>query len=277
MRQLAEARGDDGLGGAVHEALAGQPVRDELGDGDEAQPVLAGEDLELRPARHGAVVVEDLADDAGGLQAGQAGEVHRGLGLADAAEDAAGAGPQGEDVARAAEVGGPWCAGRGSTWMVVARSAALMPVVTPKLAVGVDGDGEGRALRFGVVVGHRAQVQLVGALGGEREADEPAAVGGHEVDGLGGDVRGRADQVAFVLAVLVVGHDDHPPLADVLDGVLDTVERHGPPSWRRSSLASGGILIPPGAAKVLGRGRLVARGRAEEPADVLADQVRPPR
>ena len=59
---------------------------------------------------------------------------------------------------------------------------------------------------------------MVGALLGQREADEPAAVAGHEVDGLGRNVLGGQGQVALVLAVFVVDHDDHPPGADLVDG-----------------------------------------------------------
>ena len=55
---------------------------------------------------------------------------------------------------------------------------------------------------------------MVGALLGEGEADEAAAVAGHEVDGLGRDVLGGQGEVALVLAVLVVDHDDHAARAD---------------------------------------------------------------
>ena len=85
---------------------------------------------QLGHAGHRAVVVHDLADHAGGPQAGEAGEVDRALGLAGAHEHAALAGAQREDVARGAPdpragVGVDGDAdGR-------ARSAALMPVVTP--------------------------------------------------------------------------------------------------------------------------------------------------
>ena len=59
---------------------------------------------------------------------------------------------------------------------------------------------------------------MVGALLGEGEADEAAAVAGHEVDGLGGDVLGGQGEVALVLAILIVDHDDHAAGLDIGDG-----------------------------------------------------------
>ena len=76
-----------------------------------------------------------------------------------------------------------------------------------------------------VLVGHRPQPELVGARLGQAEADQPAAVGRHEVDRLGRrELRGD-HEVALVLAVGVVDDDDEAALADVLDRVLDGGER----------------------------------------------------
>ena len=94
--------------------LAINLVGDQLRDGDEAQPVLPREALQLRSARHGAVRVQDLADDARRREPGQASEVHGGLGLPDASQDAAGTRPEREDVTGAPEV----------------RSYAAAPLVT---------------------------------------------------------------------------------------------------------------------------------------------------
>src|SRR5690606_10232197 len=35
-------------------------------------------------------------------------------------------------------------------------------------------------------------------------------------------------QVSLVLPILVIRHDDHPPLANVLDGLLYPIKGHGP-------------------------------------------------
>jgi len=95
------------------------------------QPVLVGKRHEVRQARHAAVVVEDLADDAGGLEPRQPAQVDAALGLAGPDEDPARLGAERKDVARPDEVGRPRNFSSMATWMVRARSAAEMPVVTP--------------------------------------------------------------------------------------------------------------------------------------------------
>src|SRR5262249_19008081 len=67
---------------------------------------------------------------------------------------------------------------------------------------------------------HR-DLQIVEALAEQRHADQSAAVLGHEVHRLGRDLLGRHHQVAFVLAVLVVDHEQDAPLTDLLDALLD--------------------------------------------------------
>ena len=94
-----------GLAGADDGALVAEAVADELGDGEDAEAVLAAEGDEVGYAGHGAVVAHDFADDAGGGEAGEAGQVNGGLGLAGADEDPAAACAEREDVARTDEVG----------------------------------------------------------------------------------------------------------------------------------------------------------------------------
>ena len=61
---------------------------------------------ELRDAGHAAVVVHDFADDAAGLESGEAGEIDGGLGLSGTDEHSALAGAQREDVAGPGKVRG---------------------------------------------------------------------------------------------------------------------------------------------------------------------------
>src|SRR3712207_7198605 len=52
------------------------------------------------------------------------------------------------------------------------------------LPICLDGDGEG-GLERGLVLGRlELEAHLVAALGGQREADQPAPLLGHEVDGV---------------------------------------------------------------------------------------------
>ena len=81
----------------------------------------------------------------------------------------------------------------------------------------LDRDGEGGLVAAAVGAGHRLQAELVGALLGQRQADQPAAVAGHEVDRVGRRHLRRNDEVALILAVVVVDEDEHPAVAGLVD------------------------------------------------------------
>jgi hypothetical protein len=66
-----------------------------------SRPCSVGEARQLRRAHHRAVVVDDLAQRAGGTQPGESGEVDGGLGVAGAAQHAAVDGAQRDDVSGA--------------------------------------------------------------------------------------------------------------------------------------------------------------------------------
>ncbi len=109
--------------------------------------------------------------------------------------------------------------GSMATWIVWARSCAEMPVVMPSRASidTVNAVWNGDSF-FAAIRSRPSSSQRVG---GQGQADQPAAVLGHEVDGLGRGELGREGEVALVLAVLGVAHHHHPPGADVLDRLLD--------------------------------------------------------
>ena len=176
---------------------------------------------EVGHAGHGAVVIHDFADDAGGDEAGHAGEIDGGFGLAGADEHAALAGAEREDVAGAGEIvrGGAGVDGDFDGVGAVGGGDAGGDAFA-----GLDGFGKGGAEARGVLLGHGAEAEVVGALLGEGEADEAASVSGHEVDGLGGDELGGEGEVAFVFAVFVVDDDDHASGAELFEGSGDVGE-----------------------------------------------------
>ena len=200
------------------------PVADEVRDGDEGQVVLLGEGLELGQSGHARLVLGDhLAQHARGVLAGQAAQVDGGFGVPGALQDAAGTVAQGDDVARAVEIGG--LSGRVDEGAHRGGAVAGGDARGRAVAV-VDGDGEGRALGLGVGDHHQGQVQLVGAGGLEGDAEDPRGVLEEEGHGLRRDVLGRHDEVALVLAVLVVDDDDHAAAAQLLQGFFNAGQRH---------------------------------------------------
>ncbi len=62
---------------------------------------------------------------------------------------------------------------------------------------------------------HALQPELICALIGNRDANQAAAVRRHEIDCLRRHFFRRHDQVAFVFAIGIVGHDHHVPFGDV--------------------------------------------------------------
>jgi hypothetical protein len=219
--KFAVAGLDAGFAGAKDVAFVAEPVADKLGDSDHAQAMLVAEGDEVGDASHFAVVAHDFADDAGGSEAGETGEVDRGLGLACANEDTAAAGAKGKDVAGTDEVGGGGARIDGD-----ADGAGAVGSRNPcrHALAGLDRFSERGAEAGGVLLRHGRQAQVVGALLGEREADEAATVPGHKVDGLGGDVLGGQGEIALVLAVLVVDHNDHAAGEDFGYGAGDVGE-----------------------------------------------------
>src|SRR5581483_297345 len=165
----------------------------------------------------------DLAQDAGGVQPREPCEVDGGLGVAGALEHAAFARLEGEDVAGAGEVLGTGggvdeCLDRGGTIERGDTGARAVAVV--------DRHEEGGALALRVLPPHRVQLELTGALRGDRRADVARRVVEEERDLLGRDELRRHDEIAFVLAVLVV--DDHDDLTATDGGhrVFDRCEPH---------------------------------------------------
>ena len=223
--ELAVRRGEPRLRDAMDQPLMGEPVGDELRHRDEGETVRRREPLEVGPARHRAVGVQDLADHAGRIQPGQASEVQARLGLADALQHPAGPRPQREHVSGSPQV----ARHRGRIDRDLDGDGAIAGGNARRHAEArrrVDRDRERRLVRLGVVLGHLGQPQGLATLGHEREADQAPGVRRHEIDRLGGDLLRSADQVALVLAVLVVRDDDELPRPDVRDPLLYVAVQH---------------------------------------------------
>ena len=88
----------------------------------------------------------------------------------------------------------------------------------------VDGDGERGAEHRRVVLYLLGEVELAAAADRHRYAEHAAGVLEHEVDLLGGNHFGGDDEVALVLAVLVIDDNHEFALAEILQCLLYTVK-----------------------------------------------------
>ncbi len=224
--EVAPHRGHARVGDVFDELFVAESVPHQVGDRDEPQAVLVRESAQVVAACHLAAVEDQFAQHAGGRASGEAGEVDGGLGVAGALQHTALAGAQREDVPGSierpcAEVDVGESPQRGGP--VARRDAG-------RGALGeIDADGESSAVRLGVLRRHhhRRQIEIVAAFTGETHADHPGRVPHEERERLGCGGVGGHDQVAFVLAVLVVRDHHDLTAGDGGDRVLDGVESHG--------------------------------------------------
>ena len=149
-----------------------------------------------------------------GIEPGEPGDVDRRLGMAGADQHAAVARDQRKDVARRDDMLGALGGvdrdrdGAGAVGGGNAGGDAL---------ARLDRGGEGGFEPGAVGPAHRLQAELVDPLLGERQADQAAAVLGHEVDRVGRRHLGGDDEIALILPVLVVDQDEHAAVARLVD------------------------------------------------------------
>ena len=210
--------GDLEFGDPLHQLVAVLPVGDQFGDRDLHQFVLLREGGDVRPAHHGAVVFHQLGQNAHRRQTGEPAKIDAGFGMARAHQHAAFARHQREHVAGAHEIGG--------AAVVVGERAHGVAALLRRNAGGeavahVDRDGEGGAERGVVFRHHRIEMQAARMLGAERRANDAGRIADDERHLFRRAERGGDEQVALVLAVVVVG--DHHDLAfgESLDGGVD--------------------------------------------------------
>ena len=226
--ELAVLGADRALGDTLDRALVAQPVADQVGDAADPELVRVREFLELRTARHGAVLVHDLDDDGRGLEAGEARQIATRLGMAGARQHSARLRHDREYVAGLAQVLGSRIGPHGGAH----RVGSIVGGDARRHALGgLDREREvGAQLAVGVA-DHERQPQLRAALARQRQADQPAAVARHEVDVRGRHALRGHDQVALVLAILVVHDDDHAPGAQLGQDVGGAVQFHQAPGF----------------------------------------------
>jgi hypothetical protein len=210
-----------------------QAVGDEVPDGADLEAVQLREGDEIVHPRHRPILLHDLADHARGIEAGQAGDVDRRLGMAGADQHPAILRYQWEDVAGGDDVlRALGCIDRdGDGAGAVARGDAGGHAV-PRL----DRGGEGRFVAGAVVPAHQLQAELVDPALGHGEADETSPVLGHEVDRVRSRHLRRDHQIAFILPVLVVDKDEHAAVPGLVDQFLGGGQEAASHQRRSSSI-----------------------------------------
>jgi hypothetical protein len=206
-------------------------VADEIGDGANLESMPVGELLQFRQARHGAVFIHNLANDARGFQSRHAREIHAGLGVSGARQHTAALRHQWKDMPRLYDIArygiafdcrldGACAVGSGN-----AGGNALRRF---------DGNGEIGRTPVMRVADHERQVQLTATFLGQGEADQSAAVTRHEVDVFRTRMHGGHHEVAFVFAVFVVHQNDHATAFYLVNNL-------GYRAYRHKSIKNSGI------------------------------------
>ena len=216
--EVAVSRRHIHLFAALYEAFAAQSVRNQIFYRDNVQSVLLGKGYELRHTCHGAVLVEYFDEAGSRLHTGEPGQVNGGFGVAGAGQYAAVLGVEGVDVSRAAETFGAHVGiGQGADGSGAVMAADACGATFQQ----VDGHGERSAQHTRVGLYLVLQSQLSAALVGNRGAEHAASVVQHEVHGFGRDQFGSHNQVALVLAVLIVHDNDKLSVFEVLYCLFD--------------------------------------------------------
>jgi hypothetical protein len=216
----------------LYEWLGSPAMPDKIGNAQDFQVMRPGEFLEVRTARHRAIVVDDLCENSGGIESGCAREVDRGFGGARAAEHAAFDRSQRKDVAGPREIrrlGIGMDQSPHGGGAIGRRDAGRRPVT------GIDRDRERGPPRLIVVGRHQGQTQLIKPLSRQRGANHPAGVADHESHGLWRDALRRHDEVALAHRAFVGDEDDDPAPRERRDGLLDPGDGHRGAPWRSRS------------------------------------------
>ncbi len=172
-----------------------------------------GERHKIRHPRHGAVLIHDLADHGCRVEPGETRKIDRGFRMPRTDENASLARDQREHVPR-----------RDDVVMIFGRIDRRRDRACTVVRGNAGGDafarldrhGERGAGPGGIGPHHRFQPELLRPGFRQCEADQAAAVLGHEVDGIGRRHLRRDDEIAFVLAVLGVDQNDHAAVAQVI-------------------------------------------------------------
>lgn len=228
--EIPEVSGHENSLLALDQSLALAAMCDEVLDRTHFKSVLAFEFDQIWQAGHGTVLFHDLADDSGGIESGKPREIDSRLGMPSAAEHPPVLGLEGEDMAGLDEIAGER-AGVGKN--ADRRGTVFYTDASGGSRSGIDRYGEVRFEKLAVPRDHSLKPKAVGTFRCDRHTDKSASEFHHEIDGGWGDFGSGHDQVPFIFAVGIVGHDDHSAAFDVCDDLWNRVEWFFHAGWKR--------------------------------------------
>ena len=174
--------------------------------------------------------------------------------MAGADEDAAVARAQREHVAGPHEVFG---SGVGVHQDLNRAGAIRGRDASGDAGASFDTDSESSAKGSSVLANHGVEAEQVESNAIHGHADQSAGASGHEVDRVGGDELSGQGEIALVLAVFVIGDDQHLAVTERLDCLFDGAEGRLTSSrratfGRRSAGTSSGIRAASGVVVAVG-------------------------
>ncbi len=209
----------------LDELLALQAIADQIRDGTHLQAMLDAEFFKIGPAGHFAVGLHDFADDGGRFQPRQARQIDAAFGLPGTNQHASVAGAQRMDMA------GPQQIARMG--VVINRHFDRLGLILhadaggdAKLRMGIDGHGKSGAQLGGVMLDLAMKVQFIATLAGNRQADQPARVGQHEVNRLRRHFLGGIDDIPLILTVFIIDQDNGLAELEFFQDFRDRGKRH---------------------------------------------------
>ena len=219
--EMAVVGGHVNLFADFDERLFLQAVGNHILDADDLHVPLLGMFQQLGQTGHRTVFVHDLHEGTGRVESGHAAEVDGGFGVSAAAQHAVLLSIERVDVSRTSE--GLW----GGSW--IGKGADGLGTVVGGDASGaalelIDGHSKGGAEYGGVVLYLMGQVEFLAAFYRDRGAEYAAGVLQHEVHLLGCNLLSSDDQVALILAVLVVDDNHEFAFSEILYGFFYCVQ-----------------------------------------------------
>ena len=196
-------------------------VGDEIFDAAQLQLVLAAKFQQLRQTRHRPIRVQDFAKHARRRKPREPRQIHARLRVPSAPQHAARFCAQRENVAGLHEI--VWR--RFGVGENTDRLRAIVGTDASRdLLRRIDGDREIRAVTLAIFQHHPLKAELLRAFIRDRRADESTPVHGHKVHRFRRHLLRRHHEIAFVLAICVIGHDHEFPGANIFEDVFDGVE-----------------------------------------------------